>query len=240
METGISFETFSFAFAVLSLVFCIIFCCFRASKASVVTLALKTTSSIFFILCAVFAIYQTGASMFGLMILVGLVFGLIGDIILDIKVMYPEQGNEYFIFGTCSFMIGHFFYFASALIYNIDVLPNNILWNILASLGAAIVVTAIILLSSKKMGMNFGKMKWLVAIYSVVLTFMTAFSISIAIFSPIFWIFAVGMIVFLLSDLVLSMQYFGGRAEKVWIYVNHILYYLAQILLAVSILFLVG
>ena len=228
----------SLIFGALSIVFCIIFCIFRAQKADVFTLALKSISSIFFILCGIFAINYVSSSIFGLFIIAGLVFGLVGDIILDLKVMYNENSDQYFVFGTCSFMIGHFFYFASTLIYNIDMLPTHTIWNILASLGVAILLTLIILLSSKKLNMNFGKMKWLVAAYSFVLTFMVAFSISIAIFSPIFWIFASGMIVFFLSDLVLSMQYFGNRTEKVWIYVNHILYYVAQVMLALCVLFI--
>jgi len=68
------------------------------------------------------------------------------------------------------------------------------------------------------------------------LTFMVAFSFSIAIFVPIFWVFASGMLLFFLSDLVLSMQYFGGKTQKSLIYINHILYYAAQILIALSIL----
>lgn len=228
----------SLIFGALSIVFCIIFCIFRAQKADVFTLALKSISSIFFILCGIFAINYVSSSIFGLFIIAGLVFGLVGDIILDLKVMYNENSDQYFVFGTCSFMIGHFFYFASPLVYNIDMLPTHTIWNILASLGVAILLTLIILLSSKKLNMNFGKMKWLVAAYSFVLTFMVAFSISIAIFSPIFWIFASGMIVFFLSDLVLSMQYFGNRTEKVWIYVNHILYYVAQVMLALCVVFI--
>lgn len=76
--------------------------------------------------------------------------------------------------------------------------------------------------------MEFGSVKWAVVSYSIILTFMFFFTVFVAIYSPIFWIFAGGMLIFLLSDLVLSMQYFGGRGEKIFIYINHILYYLAQ------------
>ena len=65
-----------------------------------------------------------------------------------------------------------------------------------------------------------------------------SFAISIAIYIPIFWIFAAGMILFFLSDLVLSMQYFGGKTQKSLIYINHILYYLAQICIAISIFYI--
>ena len=174
-----------------------------------------------------------------LLIIAGLVMGLIGDILLDLKIMYPEQNNQYFVAGTISFTIGHFFYFVSAMLLNMTILPSHLLWNVLAALGFAIIMTIGTMLISKKMGLNFGKMIYLVAMYCVVLNFMVGFSVAIAIFNPIYWIFASGMILFLLSDLVLSMQYFGNATGKVFVWINHILYYLAQILIAVSVLFLI-
>ena len=229
----------SFVFAAFSMIFCLLFCWFRSSKATVYSLCLKTASSFCFIMSAIFAINYAESSSFNLLMVAGLVLGLIGDVILDLKIMYPDQSNQYFIAGTTSFAIGHFFYFISAMTFNLNTIPTHLLWNILASLAIAIVLTTAIMLSSKKMGLNFGKMVYIVIMYSIILTFMTAFSISIAIFVPMFWLFAAGMILFLLSDLVLSMQYFGNATSKVWIFVNHILYYAAQIMLALSILFLV-
>lgn len=229
----------SYVFGAFSLVFCILFCIFRASKATVYSLCLKTIASVCFIMSGIFAIKFVGESSVSLLIVAGLVMGLIGDIILDLKIMYPDQGNQYFVAGTTSFVIGHFFYFVAVLLYNSTILPTHLLWNILAALGFAIIMTTATMLVSKKMGLNFGKMIYLVIFYCLVLTFMTGFAVSIAIFNPIFWIFAAGMILFLASDLVLSMQYFGNATGKVFIYINHILYYLAQILIAISLLFVV-
>ena len=100
-----------YVFGAFSIIFTLLFCWFRASKATVYSLVLKTTASICFILCGVFAIKTVGSTSINLLILVGLVMGLIGDIILDLKIMYPEQSNQYFIVGTTSFAIGHFIYF---------------------------------------------------------------------------------------------------------------------------------
>ena len=227
----------SYIFAGFSIIFAILFSWFRSHKANVVSLGLKTMASVCFILCGIFAIKHTGSTSINLLIIVGLVMGLIGDIVLDLKIMHPEQSQGYFNLGTTSFAIGHIFYFLACLLFNRDILPTHLLWNLLASLGFAIIMTFGILFVSKKMKMNFGKSLVFVIVYSIILNFMAGFSISIAIFVPKFWVFAAGMILFLLSDLVLSMQYFGGRDEKVFIYINHILYYAAQVCLALSILF---
>lgn len=226
-------------FGVFSLIFCLLFCWFRTKKANVYSLMLKTISSVCFLLCAIFAIKTVGSSSINLLIVAGLVMGLIGDILLDLKIMYPQDDRQYFVAGTTSFAIGHFFYFMAVCLYNNAVLPANLGWNILAAVGVAIVLTLAIILPSKKMGLNFGKNIYMVVMYSFVLTFMVALSVAIAIFNPIFWIFAVGMILFFASDLVLSLQYFGGKTEKVFVWINHILYYLAQVMLAFSILYLI-
>lgn len=230
------FKFSTYLFLALSMACCVAFCVLRAKKANVLSLAFKTISSVFFILGGIFALKVSNVfDIAQLLIIAGLVFGLVGDIILDLKIMYPEKSDAYFTFGTLSFAFGHVFYFVSALLVGKAVTPDNIWWCLLASVGVAAVLTTAIVLSSKTMKLDFGKHLPLVIIYTAILTFMVSFTISIAIFAPIYWIFASGMICFFLSDLVLSMQYFGGRSEKVWIYVNHILYYAAQILLALSI-----
>ncbi len=223
---------------VFSILFAMLFCFFRTQKPTPFSLCLKTIASVCFVLCGIFAIYSVGSTNISLFIVVGLILGLIGDILLDLKVTYKEEEEQYFLAGTTFFAVGHIFYFVAVLLYNLEVLPNNILWNVLASLGFAVLFTMLIMLPHKKMGLNFGKNIWICSAYALILSFMMAFSISIAIFVPMFWIFAAGMICFLLSDLVLSMQYFGSFKQKIWVYVNHFLYYAAQVLIATQILYL--
>lgn len=226
-------------FGIFSLIFCLLFCWFRTKQANVYSLMLKALSSVCFILCGLFAIKNVGSNNLNLLILAGLIMGLIGDVVLDLKIMYPEQSDQYFMAGTSAFTVGHLFYFMAVLLFNNAILPTHLLWNVLASTGVAIALTFAIILPSRKMGLDFGKQIYMVSMYSFVLTFMMAFSISIAIFHPMFWIFAVGMILFFASDIILSLQYFGGRSQKIFVWINHILYYLAQVMIAISILYLI-
>jgi len=51
------------------------------------------------------------------------------------------------------------------------------------------------------------------------------------------WLFFIGALLFLLSDLVLSGTYFGtGKRRPVDVILNHILYYAGQFLIAGSVL----
>lgn len=227
----------SIIFAVLSMIFCIIFCVFRSQKATFYSLSLKTLASLCFIFSGIIALKLNGFSTIGILILVGLICGLAGDIILDLKVMYPEKNDALFLSGTASFAVGHVFYFVATLLINLESNQASVAWAIPVALVLAVLMTLVILFSSKKMGMDFGKVKWAVIGYSIILTFMFFYSVFVAIYNPIFWIFAAGMLVFLFSDLILSMQYFGGKDQKIFIYINHIAYYLAQIMFALFMLF---
>ena len=106
---------------------------------------------------------------------------------------------------------------------------------------SAIFAVGIWFVTSRYMHLDYGKHALLSTIYAGVLLFTTVFSIYLA-FSTMLtslFIMAVGFLLFLASDLVLSLQYFGGKQSiKSLIILNHLLYYLAQILIAVSIYFI--
>ena len=228
----------SILFAVLCLVITIVFCVLRATKATFYSLTLKILASLCFIFSAIIALGMIGFnSTVGILILVGLVCGLAGDILLDLKVMYPQKNDVLFLTGTLSFAVGHIFYFVALLLTNLQASEISLAWALPVSLVLAVGLAIVIQLVSKKMKMDFGKVKWAVIIYSIILAFMFFYSVCVAILVPMVWIFAGGMLLFLASDLILSMQYFGGQTQKSFIYINHILYYLAQIMFALFILF---
>ena len=110
----------SIIFVVLSMVICVAFCVLRASKATFYSLTLKILASLCFIFAGILALTVVGWGTVGIMIIVGMVFGLIGDIVLDLKIMYPEKNDTYFLIGTGSFAVGHVFYFIAGLLTMLD------------------------------------------------------------------------------------------------------------------------
>jgi hypothetical protein len=117
-------------------------------------------------------------------------------------------------------------------------LDNNITLTLPLVLSGviAVILTIAITLSSKKMKLDFGKYLWQTVGYTFILSFMTVYTIILAINGMTF-IPAIGLGLFFLSDVVLSLQYFGGKiANKPLIAINHALYYLAQITLVLAIM----
>ena len=172
------------------------------------------------------------------LIVIGLLCGMVGDILLDLKVVY-DNDKFYLNFGMLSFGLGHAAYFTAFTMIALNTI-SNIWLPIVIAVGVGVVLTiGTVIGGMKMMKLNFGDFLWQTVAYSFVLTFMMGYTLVLAIMGGAMWLTFVGLLLFFLSDVVLSTQYFGGQlANKVYIVVNHALYYAAQIVLA-TVIFLV-
>ncbi len=210
----------------------------RSSGNTVHILIFKSVSSLFFLLSAVFAtIINSVSSYYGPLIIMGGALGLVGDILLDLKGVYKKDANEYLKGGFLFFLTGHIFYIG-ALLYQ-----NRLSW--LVILICAVVSLAVAganIGCANLMKVHFGKYRRVVFFYTAFLVMTTCVSLSSAILiqSKAMILMAIGAVCFMLSDIILSMTYFGrGCDGKMWIFANHFLYYAGQYLIASSIFFLV-
>ena len=168
-----------------------------------------------------------------------IVLGLSGDIWLDLKWIYEKDMEKFLNAGFIAFMIGHVFYIGA--IYKF---AGN--WSVLTAVLPIIisVVVAIgnVIVSEKLLKLKFGKFRTIVGVYTFFL-FMTFAVSAVAMLNNSFakqWILtAVGGILFILSDAVLSNMYFKeGGNTKPNVIINHTLYYAAQFVIASSVLFI--
>lgn len=211
----------------------------------IATAMVKGGASLGFIGIAVTAIFMGGITGAGIhvrsaiFIVAGLVMGLIGDIVLDLKVVYsddPAQENVYLTSGMVSFGIGHVFYFIAILLYFTSSVVSWAIVGICIAV-AAVCAFAMVFGGTKLMKFNFGKFTVHSICYAFLLLFMGAIGIAVWVkgkgANPHVPLFSIGMILFLLSDVVLTQMYFGGKPkDKFLCIVNHTLYYAAQILIA--------
>ncbi len=209
----------------------------RVKKAGVPGLLSKSIPSFFFIATACAALAaNSGQYHYGLLIIPGLVFGLLGDICLDLKWIYPKDKDAYLYAGFYSFFTGHLFYLAAIYLH------FNWTFFIIAVVSvAAFAGAAVSILLEKILKVNYGKFKTTGFIYAFILMFMTFSSIAAAVVTggTVWILMSAGGILFLASDLVLSGMYFGeGKNTPVNVVINHGLYYSAQFFIASSILFM--
>lgn len=219
----------------------------RIKKGGVLGVYTKILASFGFVLLGL--LLSTNKAVFGevfnlsaILICAGLVCGLIGDIVLDLKVVYKEDEDKHLPVGMIAFGIGHFFYIAAmilAISTEVSVCSWDFIWKILLDVFIAALMTALIwFVSTNVMKLDFKKHLWPTLAYTFVLVFVVAFAVTFTICVPNIklWIMVIGSVLFFLSDIVLSTQYFGGKQDdKTLIAVNHILYYAAQIVIALFI-----
>ena len=202
----------------------------------------KIATSVFFLLTAGASVAASSGAVWEqykylfLGIVFGQIFGLLGDYWLDMKDMLPAAHHDRYTFtGFISFFICHLFFNAGLVAaYGTD-------WKkLLVILGAGAVLCAFVMGTEKLMKLKYGKFKGITAGYSVVF----GMSIAAALFSwlyggrnPQALVMAIGLVVFLLSDLVLSGTYFGeGKDKPIDITLNYIFYYGGQFTIALSLL----
>ncbi len=242
-------KTLYFVSLVMYVLFVIGFLVVRVREGGVKALFLKTSASLTFILSSIIALSMSLDNYYyGIFIVVGLIFGLAGDIWLDLKFVHKDYDEPYTFAGMICFFIGHLFYIAGIL----AAYPKIIPWQIALAFLGAVAVPIITRFIDRKKDFNYGKFNALVFAYSVVTMFTVTLCLNVRnyfVFLPMlkgdetpesFWRFvlmAAGTVLFALSDLVLSHVYFlkGGNTSKN-VVLNHTLYFSAQFVLALSIL----
>lgn len=210
----------------------ILVCC---KKRNVIGLEVKSLVSVFYISTAALAVFEKPENFkYGLLIILGGILGLLGDVYLDQKWIHIHHKEQYLALGFLNFGLGHIFYIVAAATNAKLELKDFII-----PVVAAIVVPVFNEILSKFLDQDFGKFRWVVFTYGMILTFMmgTAVSAYLKTRSIAYLIYAIAGVSFLVSDIVLSAIYFTRGERKVTVgrfIINIITYYLAQYLIAIT------
>ena len=190
------------------------------------TLLIKSITSALFVLMGVvnliFAIkLKTNKLKFSIIILIGLVFAMLGDILLEIE----------FIVGAALFALGHVFFFISYcflvkfnykdLIYGVCIFVPAMLFILLAPMFKQVEVL----------------MKVVCVVYALIISLMVGKSIAnfVKVRSVLHLIIMIGSVLFFFSDLMLLLNVFGGVGRIAGV-LCLATYYPAEFVLAYSIL----
>ena len=160
----------------------------------------------------------------------GLCFGALGDILLNLRFVFPSNGQSIFLMGVVAFLIGHILYLCA-----IVPLSQNLLLCIVvgAILAAALLARIFKVLTVKPIFKVFG------VLYLGAIILMTTVAIGNVIADPraATWLYAAGGVLFTMSDLVLIFYMFGKEQKFSMRITNLTLYYLGQLLIAFSLFY---
>jgi hypothetical protein len=211
---------------------------------SVKALLLKALVSTFFVAVGVYGAWLSAgrgsASPLCPFVLLGLLLGLLGDVWLDLKFVFPEKDTPFTLAGFCSFGAGHVLYLTGLLL---SFYPAGKPLFVILPLLLAVLLSVGNLLLEKPMKLCYGKLKPVVLVYGALLFSTVLLSGSLALArgwqeTPLNLVF-VGAVLFAVSDLVLSGTYFGaGKERPIDLALNYLTYYPAQFLIALALMFL--
>lgn len=205
-------------------------------KRSVPGVFLKSLTSVFFILTAVTGAFNNTANpeawRYAILIAAGGVLGLMGDIYLDQKWLYPEHSDQYLNLGFTSFALGHFFYIGAMYTH-----AKFEIKDLLIAIGIGALIMIVNMILEKPTKQDYGKFKAITIAYTLILGTMvgTAFWAAILTKQVSYIVFTIGAISFLVSDIILSPMYFSIKKNKNTPFnfvLNHVTYYVGQFMIA--------
>ena len=204
---------------------------------------IKSVVSTLFIAVGVCGLHASaanaGGSPIGVLVVMGLVCGLLGDIWLDLKYVFPEHDLPFTYAGFAVFGIGHVLYIAGMLARFYS--PDRVAF-VLVPIALGIVMSVVNAALEKPMKLDYGRMKPIVIAYGVLLFATMLLSGSLAWSygwqEPALNLLFAGGVLFAVSDLVLSGTYFGtGHERPIDFVLNYFTYYPAQFLIATALMF---
>lgn len=165
------------------------------------------------------------------LITTGLLLGCIADVLLNLRLVFPKKGQLIFLVGIVVFLSGH-------ILYLIAVLQGAAHWPVCVIAGVILTTLLMIWIFRQITAKPAFKIFGIVYIGAIVLLNCVAIGNLVTSPSAFTAIFAAGSLLFLLSDIVLILNTFGSETKQSLRVTNISLYYLGQLLIALSLQFL--
>ncbi len=188
------------------------------------------------------SIIAENTSAFATTMLLGLLFGWVGDFFLH------SERNSFFVIGFISFLVGHVVYI-KAYLDALSTFENYNPFNII-EMGVIISLGLLGILSHKRLKIEFSMkaLKFAVFVYTIVLITMFVKATSLGVNYMLsggkygigaLAVLSLGSLLFVMSDATIGVLMFGGQKKNRPLKIfNIVTYFAGQMLLATSILFI--
>lgn len=192
---------------------------------------LKGSASLCFVLLGLYGFMNRSYDGEQGKMLLGLFFGMLGDILLNLRYVFKKYDQKFFLSGIVVFFIGHLFYLAAFLVRaGVEVIIAACLVG--GALTAGLLAYIFTHMTVKKVFKIFG------VFYLGAVDIMMVAAVLLAICKPSLpnLVCGIGAMAFMLSDVILIFYIFGDKHTYPMRIANLSIYYLGQILIAFSLL----
>lgn len=195
---------------------------------------LKGIASLCFVIVGILGAVSSGGSQYAWTVVGGLVLGAIADVLLNLRYVFEgKKAQLAFLVGIFVFFLGHIVY-VIALSTRCEYLIPCIVIGIAAGIGLLIWIFTKI--ECKLVFKIFG------FFYVCTIAVMNVVAIGVLLTNPTLdaALFVFGAILFLISDILLTLNTFGSEQLFSRRVANLMLYYIGQLLIALSLQFVAG
>ena len=164
------------------------------------------------------------------LIVTGLILGCVADVMLNLRWVVQGKGQMIFLIGILIFLSGHVFYLAAIL----PMCRSKLLCILIGTVLTALLMMWIFKrITAKKAFKIFG------VFYIGAIVILNCVAIGNLLSAPSAYtgVFAAGAVLFLISDIVLILNTFGSETKLSLRITNIGLYYIGQLLIALSLMF---
>ncbi|MCR5267749.1 MAG: lysoplasmalogenase [Lachnospiraceae bacterium] len=223
--------TVIYAFCAIGIILQAVFIVREHKKKYVSAVILKGLASLMFVFIGYLGYSLTSDTLYTKMILLGLCFGALGDVLLNLRFLSEKNGQKIFLIGILAFLIGHILYLV-ALIPQSDHLVASLIIGVV--LAAALLIFIFCKLNVKPAFKVFG------VFYIGAVVLMTTVAVGNLISAPSKnrLLYAIGAVLFTISDIVLIFNTFGKKSKFSLRITNLAFYYAGQLLIALSLFFI--
>jgi len=194
---------------------------------------LKGSAALVFIIIGVLSMQLASNQSFARLVVIGLLLGGVGDVLLNLRFVFEKSGQKIFLMGIAAFLSGHIMYLAALIL-----LSNNLLVSLICGVVAAALLLRWIF---GKIGEVQKAFKIFGYVYIGAIVLMTAVAIGNLISNPgstSAQLYVIGAMFFTASDVIMIFNTFGGTQKFSMRAANLSLYYLGQLLIAISLQFI--
>lgn len=187
---------------------------------------LKGSAAACFVAIGVVGYLTKTTDSFGLKLMIGLIFGMIGDILLNLRfVVGEEKGQKVFLLGIVAFLVGHILYLAALI-------PLTSHTGVCVAVGA-VLAAALLAYIFKTMDVKLAfKIFGVFYLGAVIIMTVIAADIAVTVQNLRSIEYAIGAVLFMVSDIVLIFNTFSGKTRFSMRIANLSLYYIGQMMIA--------
>jgi len=221
------------ALAILGFFFQCIFIYIESKKKYIPAVFLKGSASLCFLSVGIVAFINSINKVFSTLVLTGLILGLVGDVLLNLRFVFKKNSNVIFLGGTASFLFGHILY----IIALFKIAEIKFIYAPLITSFAILFIVGYFIFKVLKVKNG---MKIFGCIYILIVSlFMSVAIYNLAsVKSNLTILTSVGSMLFFASDVILIFNSFGEHPRLSLRASNLLLYFVGQILIATSLLFI--